>query len=56
MNIVFGNDMNGIGCWFGSVYIFVKRVLFGWTDVGLLCMHVDFDCGFINWSTLGNLI
>ena len=45
---VIGNAMNETGRWCVSVYIFVKRWLLGSTNVGSLCMHMDFDCGFRN--------
>ena len=52
----FGYAMNGTGCWNGSVHIFVKRYLFGWMNVGLLCMNIAFERGFINWSIFCHLV
>ena len=34
--------MNGIGCWNGSVHIFVKGGIFGLMDIGFMFMHVAF--------------
>ena len=50
-------EMLWMGMVFGMVVsIFFKRFLFGWTNVGLLCIHVAFDCGFRNWSIFGHLV
>ena len=53
---VFGYSTNDTGCWNGSVHICVKRGLYGWKNVGSLCMHVEFECGFINWSIFCHLV
>ena len=45
-----------VGCWYGRVHIVVNMIFFGWINVGLLCMHVAFDCGFRNWIIFGQLV
>ena len=55
-SLFFLDAMIGTGCWNGSVHIFVKMRLFGWMNVGSMCMHVAFECGFQNWSIFGHLV
>ena len=38
------------------VPFFLKEGPFSSTNVVLLCMHVVFEFGFINWSIFGHLV